>query len=189
MTASVVLSTLSVNTHHTAMAFASRKWPAVLHDDEVRDCLVANLKKVYQIRSVTVKMQWMTVPLLMLWMVTVIKMILFKTLCDRTWTITREKKWSVAIHNSVTWRTTCEVCQCARTQSDRLTFFWQHSATSDRKTFYKQDFAFWEENKTAKTVYCLSKVRRGRGKETVLAWHRTLCGMFSRLLHQAQFLR
>jgi hypothetical protein len=165
MTASAVLSILSVNTHHTAMAFASRKWQAVVHDDEVRDCLVANPKKVYQIRSVTVKMKWMTV--------TVIKMILFKTLCDKTWTITREKNWSVAIHNSVTWRTICEVCQCDRTQSDRLTFFWQHSATSDRMTFYKQDFAFWEESKTAKTVYCLSKVRRGRGRETVLAWHVT----------------
>jgi hypothetical protein len=66
------------------MALAAVKQPAVLCDDEVEDCLVANLKKVYHIRSVTVNMNWMTVPFLMLWWVApVIKMTLFKTMYGR----------------------------------------------------------------------------------------------------------
>jgi hypothetical protein len=67
------------------MALAAVKQPAVLCDDEVEDCLVVNLKKVYHIRSVTVNMNWMTVPFLMLWwVVPVIKMTLFKTMYGRT---------------------------------------------------------------------------------------------------------
>jgi hypothetical protein len=72
-------------------------------------CLLVNLKKVYQIQSVTVKINWMTVPFFILWWMVRVMMILFKTLYGRTWTITREKNWSVVIQNSVTWRTICEV--------------------------------------------------------------------------------
>jgi hypothetical protein len=58
------------------------------------------------------------------------------------------------------------------TQSERPTFLWQHSATPDRKTFYKQDSAFWEESKTAKAVLFVRSTGRGR---KLLVWHVTDC--------------
>jgi hypothetical protein len=61
---------------------------------------------------------------------------------------------------------------CDRTQSARLTFFWQQSATSDGQTFSKQDSAFWEETKTTETM-CLSEVQEDEGNY-VLVWHVTL---------------
>jgi hypothetical protein len=95
-----------------------------------------------------------------------------------------EKNWSAVIQNSVNWRTVCEVCKCAGTQSARPTFFRQHSAATNRKTFYKQASTFWEESNT--TEMC------GKRKDCVLVWcvwHWTLRGMFPSLPHQAQILK
>jgi hypothetical protein len=38
-------------------------------------------------------------------------------------------------------------------QSARPTLFWQHSAITDRKAFYKQASPFWEES-TATEMVC-----------------------------------
>jgi hypothetical protein len=62
------------------MAFGSGIRAAVSRDEEAGGCLlVAHLKKVYQIWSLTVKMKLKTLALWMLWwMVTVVKMALFR---------------------------------------------------------------------------------------------------------------
>jgi hypothetical protein len=67
-----------------AMASTGKKQSAVLCDDDVKEYLEANLKKVYQIWNLIAGMNWMIVPFLMLWwMMTVMKIILFKTLYGR----------------------------------------------------------------------------------------------------------
>jgi hypothetical protein len=93
-----------------------------------------------------------------------------------------KKNWSAVIHNSVTWRTVCELYKCAGKLSTR-----QHSAATNIKTFYKKASTFWEESKTTDTVCCVSEAWEEEGHCVLVwcVWSRTLRGMFPRLQDQA----